>query len=538
MSTGRYRDSDGVVDFFFGDWNITDQRQNRQIRDLEENLYRARQAASRDRHRLHSELSQVRGSLEKRLDAISASFDAFVELSDIRAELALFGDTALTRHRTRQMLDGERPDELRLDDPSGYWLVPAAHGLHALTGGDVGTAQARFADAAQRNAVRGRVFAILATAVTAPQHLPEVGAPLCAHLLPELPHGVTRWQRALWLLTADGLLGTDARDELRFRTQAALRENGLPTGGDMWRIDVPRSRTEQSPVVLTGTEGIHERIHAAARLTALRERLERALGDPTPAGPAGTGTPAAAPAPSVAETLRLLIDEGSPGEAPLLERAVHLRAIIENSGSAPATPQRPRWEAEVGRLDGLLLTDSTDPSAPFARREFAFSFGGTQAVAMAESLAEQAQEPWTGPAMLTEQGERLGITRQGPDRQALRDVEARIMRRYSGGGSERRNTTLFSAAVGVFLVALALVFGSVLAWIGGIAAFGFAGWALFQDGTDRDRTQEYADHQCERMREAAESGTRHLIGLLHKADAAASGASQDLEAIRRLIPQG
>ncbi|ASU85454.1 hypothetical protein CDO52_24000 [Nocardiopsis gilva YIM 90087] len=524
------------MDFFIGDWNVTDRRQNRRIRELEEGLDQANQRVYHERSRLRSELSQVRGSLEARLDAISASFDAFVELSDLRAVLAMFTDTALARHRTRQILSGDRPDELHLDDDSGYWLVPAAYGLHALTRGDVGTAQARFAEAAERDQLRAQVFAALATAVIAPEHTPAIAGHMLPNLLPELPNQVKRWQRALWLLTADGVLGEGAREELRLRTQSALRERGRPpVHADAWQTAGSPPRLERSPVSLSGTGEIRDRLVAAAQLRALRERLEQAFD--SAAAEVGEDVPDTplSPTPLVAETLRMLIDEGSPEEAPLLERALQLRGVIESSGSASAETRRPTWNAEVGSSAQFLLSDATDSTAPMARRTFAFSFQSTHALSVAESLAQQAQQPWTGQAVLTEQGQRVPVTPDGPVRDALLDAEAAIAARYPARGSERRPAVFAGAAIGVLLLAVGATAASLLAVLGGVAAFCWSGWALLQDSDDHRNTAAAAEQHQERMRTATDKATRHLRYLLDEADAAGARAAQDLEAIRRLL---
>ncbi|GAA1998449.1 hypothetical protein GCM10009799_26830 [Nocardiopsis rhodophaea] len=539
MSSGRGSGSDDVVDFFLGDWNITDRRQNQRIRELQEGLDQANQRVYHERSRLRSELSQVRGSLEKRLDAISASFDAFVELSDIRATLAMFDGTAMARHRTRQILSGQRPDELRLDDTSAYWLVPAALGLHALTGGDLGTARVRFAEAAERDPLRAEVFSILATAVAAPEHAPALAGPVLPKLLPALPHEVDRWQRALWLLAADGLLGEDAREELRLRTDTALREQGLPQGDDSTRR-IPRVelKPERAPVNLSGTGEIQQRLLAAEQLSALRERLEHTLVTPSAPGADDAGRRRTAPARFAAETLRLLIDEGSSEEAPLIERAAQLRAVVEGSGSASADSGRPRWDARVGTLSQLLHADATDTGAPADRRAFALSFESARTLSAAESLAHRAQQPWRGDVVITEQGQRVPITRDGPVGDALADAEAQIARRYMRGGSEHRHITLSAAAIGVVLVAVGLSVGSPVLWIIGIAAFGCSGWGVYKDSSGRQQTMEFARHQQERMRTSVDQGVAYLGALLDKTEADGARADRDLDAIRRLLADG
>src|SRR3569833_4013351 len=102
---------------------------------------RARERAERQSQALQSRLSDVQGTLERRLDRLARSFDAFVELSDIRLELAVFDREAAVRHRTRRLLMGlargaAAPPPLAQDACPGYWLSPAAEALSALVRGD------------------------------------------------------------------------------------------------------------------------------------------------------------------------------------------------------------------------------------------------------------------------------------------------------------------------------------------------------------------------------------------------------------------
>ena len=56
------------------DW--IDYSQNRKIRELQDSLDSAHYQMATERRRMRSELSRVRGTLEQRLDRVSASLDA------------------------------------------------------------------------------------------------------------------------------------------------------------------------------------------------------------------------------------------------------------------------------------------------------------------------------------------------------------------------------------------------------------------------------------------------------------------------------
>src|SRR3569833_2366872 len=144
----RLSDGGGPVS---DDW-WTDYRQNRRIQELQGEVEAAYSYAASRSRALQSRLSQVQGTLERRLDRLATSFDAFVELSDIRLDLAMFDREAAVRNRTRRLLTALArgagdPAPLDLDDCPGYWLKPAADGLAALVHGEA-TATEQLAAAA------------------------------------------------------------------------------------------------------------------------------------------------------------------------------------------------------------------------------------------------------------------------------------------------------------------------------------------------------------------------------------------------------
>src|SRR5689334_22610606 len=129
----------------------SDYRQARRIRQLDTELESLISSLSRQRAdstRLRSQLAQLQGTLEERINRMSRAFDAFVELSDIRTVLALFDAPALVRHRSRQLLANiAEPTDVpatrflpREADVPDYWLSPAVRGLSTLL--DKGNADA------------------------------------------------------------------------------------------------------------------------------------------------------------------------------------------------------------------------------------------------------------------------------------------------------------------------------------------------------------------------------------------------------------
>ena len=126
---------------------------DRLLRDEIEGLHGQASVARSQSARLSSQLAHVQGSMERRLSALAAAFDAYVELGDVREQLAGYPDTSATRREATAALrvltrDGtpERLDE----DQSGYWLAPAMNAVIALAAGSAD------ADAEKRAADRDR----------------------------------------------------------------------------------------------------------------------------------------------------------------------------------------------------------------------------------------------------------------------------------------------------------------------------------------------------------------------------------------------
>lgn len=511
----------------------TDYSQNTRIRDLEEALDSAHARMARERSHLRSELSQVRGNLEKRLDRVSATLDAFIELSDVRETLSLFGDAARARHRTLQMLDGATVPDLRLDDVPDYWLVPAAHGLHALHTGDTATARVRFDDAARRDAHRGRTFAALATALTHAEHARTMGASLTADLLPHLPlpsEELDRGRRALWLLTADGSFGDEAREHLLLSTLRHWSAEGAQPTEATGLGAAPPPRTRGSARDRLPAE-VTQCVAAARRLTGLREDVARITALGGEESPVEALAPDRVSADFLWESLRLLVEEGSPEEAPLLVRAGELRGVIEGDTNAP-----PAWDARVGTVAALLNDDMVRDEAPPHRRTFALVLQRPAVMDTAEALLGQATAPVEDRSSVPVRGTRVALTSRGADAQDLAGLDARLA---------RENTTtalpwyLKPAGLGVtavFAIA-ALATSDAFLWVLVLAAAA-ATIAVFAKGSGREQNREELRAQQERAHKQVEAAVASWREALAEAEGAAATAREEAGRIRSLLDPG
>lgn len=471
------------------DW-WTDYRQNRQIKELQGEVDAAYSyAASRSRV-LQSKLSQVQGTLERRLDRMAKSFDAFVELSDIRLELAVFDRESAVRHRTRRLLMGLArgagdPPPLDLDDCPGYWLKPAADGLAALVRGDTAEAEKFTTEATVRDEDRTTLFLTLGLA-TAGRYTEAV--PWLSRSLPSLGTTVTAVQRRLWIACADGAFGEPGRAHIERRLTELLDEMPADAGEKqrgLWFQSITRGAGDKKvalPRELQSETRLTKPPTAAARLTGLRTRVEQAL-QPNDSAPAAAS--------DFVGLLNTLIDEGSPEERELVSRARELRQIIETGGA----DRSPAWDAPAGDTLDLLRGDMFERAEP-GPRALAARVGGRWLRPIAESLADGALV--TPPSALDVRlyGHALTIGVDGA--QGLGEAQEEIGRKAEVNPLGER-ISMAVGALSIVVLVLTIVAGlaalAVLAAIVGIVGAGM--WIKLHQ--DRNRAREAAENDKARL---------------------------------------
>ena len=468
------------------DW-WTDYRQNRRIEALQGEVEAAYgYAASRSRA-LQSRLSQVQGTLERRLDRLARSFDAFVELSDVRLELAVFDREAAVRHRTRRLLMGlaqgaSDPPPLDLDDCPGYWLKPAAEGLAALVRGDA-SAEKFTAEAVERDADRTTLFLTLGLA-TAGRYADAV--PWLSRSLPSLGTTVTAVQRQLWIACADGAFGEPGREHIQRRLTELLDEMPAEASEQQranWRQAVPnpgKSTRTSLPRELQSERALTEPPLLAARLTALRTQVEMAL---RPFD--------AASSTDFVSLLHTLVDEGGPEERALVARARELRQIIETGGAEQPTA----WDAPAGETLALLRGDMFERTAP-GPRALAAKVGGRWISSIAGSLAEGASVGPPDDVEVRLYGRPLRIGPNGAP--ALAEAQAGIDRDKAVSPTGERlgmAVGLTGVVVLVLTIAAGLPALAVLAAL--LVVVGAGVW--IKQRLDRKNARAGAEHDKERL---------------------------------------
>jgi hypothetical protein len=469
------------------DWWV-DNRQNRRIQELQGEVEAAHgYAASRSRA-LQSRLSEVQGSLERRLDRLAKSFDAFVELSDIRLELAVFDREATVRHRARRLLMGlargaSDPPPLGLDDCPGYWLKPAADGLSALVRGDASAAEKYTAEAIERDEDRTTLFLTLGLA-TAGRYSEAV--PWLSRSLPALGTTVTTVQRQLWIACADGAFGEPGRAHIERRLTEVLDEmppEAAEQQRERWRQAAtgrPGTTRSSLPRELQNQTGLTEPPVMAERLAALRAKVEEAL-QPRDAVPAA----------DFASPLTTLVDEGGPEERALVARARELRQIIESG----APEQHVAWDAPAGETLDLLRGDMFERSAP-GPRALAAKAGGRWIRSVTDALARKATARPPEAVDVRLYGRPLRV---GPDGSAdLADAQADIERAAEVSPTGER-LGMAVALTGVVVLVLTIVAGlPALAVVAAVMILvGASVWIKLR--LDRRQAREAAEHDKERL---------------------------------------
>lgn len=437
-----------MSDYGFTDWYV-DGRQNRRIRELQEGVAATQARAASESRALRSQLSQVRGNLEERLNRLAKSFDAFVELSDLRMELALYQDAGLVRLRVRRLLDGDPDLSTPLDDVPGYWLAPAADALAAWAAGR--DAERSLAEAARRDAVRTAVFVVLAR--------PSAAEPYLETAFPALGETATVAQRAVWTACASGAYGDPGR-RLAARRVAdlftALPAERRSAEVRRWTADLD-GKPPKLPPALRSETALTDGILAGDKLGKLRELIApEPAADPVDTDPAVDTPPLGVPK-EHRDLLDRLVDEGSAAEMPLLQRAAELRAVIENG--AAAAPPKGWYEATGDTLD-LICADSTgtDPE----RRLPALRVAAGELNGLAGELAKRAGARPPASITVRLRDQTMRIQRDGTV--PLDDAYAEINRKFSRGPGREL------AAIGVAVVGLLATAGFAIGPAVGVAA--------------------------------------------------------------------
>ena len=495
------------------DW-WAERQQNKRLAGLEDDLNYVSASLSQARasqNRLNAELSKVRGSLEQRLNRLSAAFDAFVEISDLRVTLGLFDTHGRVRHQAKQLLAGTGVADV--SDADGYWLAPALIALRGVADGVVD--EEGLALATARDPLRTTVFHVLLTSVLGGR----ATVPTLAPALPALPSEVPAYQRAVWLLAADGFFGADAWDLARERcTEFVTGVTDDSLASALRAVTTPKS-VVQIPKELDGGGSMADSLHACERLTVLRTWVTEALDG-------YTNEPAAEPDELARRSLELLIDEGSAVELPLLARERELRAVIEGKETAKST-----WDSPVGSGVELLRADfsSDQPN----RKALATRACAPVLVDVAEGVAKIARIE--APASLdvrTRHG-RVTITPSGPDSTSMQKA-LDLAQRSARVESNRRAVAIGAAIVGAIFV----VIGALAGWgwfFVAAASLATAGAQWLMAGNEQRKAVEEGERMKKSLVSDVEQRVEAFAKVRRELQDRQSTVDSDLTALRAAL---
>jgi hypothetical protein len=352
------------------------------------------------------------------VNRLAAAFDAFVELSDIRADLAVHGDAAVARHRVRQLLAAvtaaQPPAPLDVPDVDRYWLVPAARALQARLTGDGAAADRHAAQAVEFDAGRSTYFLAAATRLAGPS---ELDAAQLAALLPVADEPlVNRAQRLAWLATAAGAFGPSAKDVLVAGLRTAV--GVLPEGRPLPEPWAPTSST-----------------NAGAAADALAA-LHKSCIEPEPDAPAADTDEAPSPMlMPLRELVGGLVDEGDEPERALLRRVEQLRAVVENGTAPPA--YRP-WDEPAGTVVELVHNDIVGGTVAAGARPVAVRAAVPWLQVVARQLADRGRLSSPEASNVRVRGRDVAITADGADQAAVAAIRADLAEAYRPSGVGQR----------------------------------------------------------------------------------------------------
>jgi hypothetical protein len=457
--------------YWGGDW-----AQNRRLREMSDDLNyvsSALSSAQSSQRRLKAELSKVRGSLEQRLDRLSAAFDAFVEISDLRVTLGLFHGQGRVRHQARQLLT-KNPLDGQVSDVDGYWLPPALSAMLVAIDGVLDTEAMDLARA--RDDRRTAVFFVLGTMVLGGRQ--TVTDDLLGAALPELAAEVPTYQRAVWTLLADGFFGTSGWELARERGRTYLAglsdEDKASAVAEMSAIATPAvaTTTVSAPRKLDGIAEVVGSLKACEQLSGLVRWTADAL--------AGfTNEPEIEADPLVRATLEMLVNEGSPVEQPLLNRERDLRAVIEANGAGAVGSG---WESPVGTTLDMLRDDVRDTEHA-GRRALAIRITGPHILAAGEKYAEIARRPVPPKVNARTRHGMVTITAAGPEPASLAAAAASIREPESTAGQRQVVAWVLFGLTAVLVVAG--IFAGAGWFVPALGVLGIGAWQYVKAHQER-----------------------------------------------------
>ncbi|GAB2582481.1 hypothetical protein [Microlunatus antarcticus] len=454
---------------------------DRMLREEVEGLQASASASSAQSARLSSQLRTLQGSIESRLQALSTAFDAYVELGDVREQLAAHPDTSAVRRdvlRALTVLEQRGVPEPVDGRDVDYWLVDAANEVLRL-------------------ASTSGVADVAPTPGTSQEHETFVVA-----ALGWLGHGDRVAARVAPLLVGDGALA--APQVLLWRAAThGLYGDVLGTVRESWGTDLDLGGSTW--------DAFAQRAAGSAEPVAVLRRFQEVLDGTWTPDVAPTATADAVPSKDAPPTddraaLRRLLDAlvgaGLGDERALLERARVLRARIEDPGAVEADPQaEPPRTSTTDLVQQALLDPGTTSDA--RRRLAAWARPGLEAAAQEIGVRVAAEQP--GPVVASTPLGQVEVGTDGADPARLAQLDVLADQRWATPRSRVLVPgVLAGVALVVGLVLLAMELGAlgVFLLVVAVVAGGLTLRELFRA---RTRRRELADARQRVQQKVAEA---------------------------------
>lgn len=392
-----------------------------EIEGLQASAYSARAQSAR----LSSQLAKLQGTIETRLAALSAAFDAYVELGDVREQLAGYPDTSAVRRDAVSAIDilshGGRPEPLAHRDLD-YWLSYAVNAVIALVGGgsDAGADQRAVELSGEAEifivAAAGALGAGQSVATRVPALL------VCDGTL-------TPRQLVLWQAVVDGVFGDGVMPHVGNSWRASIEM--APGGWVAWVRACSRTSTplqglswlDTQTTIVPGptTPPENDASNPALDATSPRQRAAAARLVLSGADPGSTSQAAPDSRAGLRNEVITLVGQGMGEEATLLSRSRSLRAKIEDPTGPDA--RTTGAEAPLRSVTDVVRETFLSASADSSVRRELLGWLQPGLTAATAALAETAS--MVGPAEVTvrTEGGSMEVTENGADPQRVARAE-------------------------------------------------------------------------------------------------------------------
>ncbi len=465
------------------DWDwfwASEYGRDRILREEVESLSYQASAASSRANRMQSQLARLQGTLESRLTALSKAFDAYVELGDVREQLAGYPDTSAIRRDVmaaiEQLSKGLPASPI---DPRGldYWLPYATNtvidivsaGTGAQTGG-TGTGGDRAGTAGRPAAPLGpeaKLFVVVAVGALGKGEL-------VADRLPGLlisDRVLTGNQVVLLDAAVAGVYGP-VLDTLESAFRPMVQGTD-PAGWRDWIAKTSDSTNEDRMLAwlrgqlagpgspATPSAGAAWAAQAAGPSALAKQEAGKKSGEQRTAD-----QQAADPGAPLRQLVSSMIGSGYGDEGALLARARELRWQIEHPGqSRPESEQGPASAEALDRLSHYL---QTLPVGSPAQQTIL----GWLAPGLLTTIDPLAATPSRAPAEITVRTYygQVEVTAAGPDAARSQQVLAQVEQSGVVPPGRLYGYGIATGAAAVLALVLALVGQPVLAVLAVIAA--------------------------------------------------------------------